>query len=534
MNQSVATSVKTRPTAKKKIKSKRSSSSSSSTPQPLLAAASATQIKWLDTGKPVLEGVEQENIDISLSHDDQVCLCVAGKSPQGCDILPITHRTRENWTALLTLGREPLMQQLLSAGVDSVDVAGTRIWAALEALRKATNLEDSQLVIERQAHDSVLFRGVTSGLLILTFPVTLTRGTQRMVAVVVSASAVERQKPTPVLTLDEDETIYHLKTVSEPNQVFVIRWPVSYKETANMSQSVYFSNFFNWMGRLRDLAIWSIREPLDQHLSTGEWGMVTNSARTQVLGEVGLNDVVEGRFWVAKRSGVVNSTVDFHYDWLKVLPNGEFERVAQSQLGMTWVHIPQHGKPQPQPLPEFLETFIAQLYRPDYTPEVVSSSKTVDIGQRLYQTSNSRTADLLLQEQRFETTLEDTDAIGNLNFAHYPILQGRVRDRFFYQLVPQYYRRGNAQGEFRCLSSQVEYLREALPFDQIQVSMALRAVYERSVSLAFEYSRLTSDGDQQKIAVGQHDALWFVRTEDKRFVPALLPTTVRNALLQRV
>lgn len=500
-----------------------------STAKPLLDAASGTQIKWLKSGKPVLEGVAANNVEVSLSHDDQVCLCVAGKGQQGCDILPIIHHSRQEWIALLTTHREPLMQQLLDVGIDSVDVAGTRIWAALEALRKATDLQDSQLMIERQASDSVLFRGATSGLLILTFPITLTRGLMRMVAVVVSASSVKPQRFTP----RHDETIYQLKTPSAPEKIFVVRWPISYKETANLSQSVYFSNFFRWMGKVRDLAIWSIREPLGAKLATGEWGMVTNSAQTEVFRKVGLNDVIEGRFWVAKRSGAMNSTVDFRYDWLKVLGSGELERVAQSRLCMTWVHIPPQGKPQPQPLPEFLEQFLTQLYAPDYTPELLPDSlKTVDLGEVLYQSSNPRKTDLLLQEQRFETSLEDTDAIGNINFSHYPILQGRVRDRFFYQLIPEYYRRGNAQGEFRCLYCQVEHLREALPFDQIQVSMSLQAVYERSVSLAFEYFRLTPTGEKQKIAVGQHNAVWLTRSANGTFVPASLPQLVRDSLLQ--
>ncbi len=498
-----------------------------STAKPLLDGASGTQIKWLKSGKPVLEGVATDNVEVSLSHDDEVCLCVAGKGQQGCDILPIIHHSRQEWIALLTTHREPLMQQLLDVGIDSVDVAGTRIWAALEALRKATDLQDSQLMIERQASDSVLFRGATSGLFILTFPMKLTRGQARMVAVVVSPAAV---KPP---TKHDDETIYQLKTPSQPEKIFTVRWPISYKETANLSQSVYFSNFFRWMGKVRDLAIWSIREPLGAKLATGEWGMVTNSAQTEVFGKVGLNDVIEGRFWVAKRSGAMNSTVDFRYDWLKVLASGKVERVAQSRLCMTWVHIPPEGKPQAQPLPEFLEQFLTQLYAPDYTPELLPESlKTVDLGEVLYQSSHPQKTDLLLQDQRFETSLEDTDAIGNINFAHYPILQGRVRDRFFYQLIPEYYRRGNAQGEFRCLYCQVEHLREALPFDPIQVSMSLQAVYERSVSLAFEYFRLTSTGEKQKIAVGQHHAVWLSRSENGTFVPALLPEKVRNYLLQ--
>lgn len=148
------------------------------------------QIKWLDSGKPVLEGLEGKAVEVSLSHDDYVCLCVAGHGPQGCDIAPVIHRLREDWTALLSAKREPLMRQLL-VGNDSVDRAGTRIWVAVEALRKATNVKDIDLVIDRQEEDTVLFYG-TAGriqLYILTFPLTLMRGVERMVSFVVQERA---------------------------------------------------------------------------------------------------------------------------------------------------------------------------------------------------------------------------------------------------------------------------------------------------------------------------------------------------------
>jgi enediyne polyketide synthase len=97
-------------------------------------------------------------MEVSLSHDNRICLCVAGEGPQGCDIEPVVHRTREDWMALLGSSREPLMLKLLEAA-ESVDRAGTRIWTAIEALRKATNADDINLAISRHEDSSVLFHG---------------------------------------------------------------------------------------------------------------------------------------------------------------------------------------------------------------------------------------------------------------------------------------------------------------------------------------------------------------------------------------
>ena len=124
--------------------------------------------------------------------------------------------------------------------------------------------------------------------------------------------------------------------------------------------------------------------------------------------------------------------------------------------------------------------------------------------------------------------------MGNINFANYYVLQGRMRDSFFHDIVPDCYRRTGNHGELRCLRSKVEHLREAMPFDQIQVTMSLRAAHEHGVSLAFEYFRLTPDGSRQKIAIGEHDAVWLTRKEAGKTVPAPLPQAVREVLLRGV
>lgn len=153
---------------------------------PLDTGLQQVHIKWLDSGKPVLEGLEKKAVNVSLSHDDHVCMCVAGYELQGCDIAPVTRRTQQEWITLLSSAREPLMQQLLAVH-DSLDQAGTRIWAAVEALRKATNALEINLAISRTEENCVLFQEVFSGseLKVLTFPIMLTRGPERMVALVV-------------------------------------------------------------------------------------------------------------------------------------------------------------------------------------------------------------------------------------------------------------------------------------------------------------------------------------------------------------
>lgn len=509
------------------------------------------QVKWLESGKPTLEGLPDRSIDISLSHDDWVCLCAAGEHPQGCDIVPVRQHNWQDWVALLSDQREALLQQLTANGFDSLNRAGTRIWAAIEALRKATNVQQIELSIDRQAEDSVLFRGTAADqtLSILTFPLALTRGLERIVAVVVSQAAVPLSSSLPALEQDEGllassplpdaETLYSLKFSTQPQQPFCLRFPIVYKETSNLSQTVYFSNFFAWMGRVRDLAILPIRQPLSNYLATGEWGMVTNQAQTQIVGEAGLNDVIEVRFWVARVFGPANSTVEFQFDWLKVLPHQKYERIASSQMCMTWVHLPSNGYPQPKPLPPFLADFIDRLHLSNSSSEQsnlppLSSPTDTRLGNEWYRIPASPIAGLPLREQQFDTSLEDTDAIGNINFASYTQLEGRIRDQFFYSLIPDGYRRTGSVGEFRCINSRIEYLREAFPFEPIHVTLSLKAAYEQGISFACEFFRVMPNGDKQKVAVSQHDAIWFVRNSQGKSIPAAIPTVIRSALSETI
>jgi phosphopantetheinyl transferase len=150
------------------------------------------RFSWLSSGKPVVEGCKGgEQVQISLAHDSQFCICVAGYGIQGCDIEPITRRSENEWFRLIGNKRGDLLNCLLIKDIDPLDRAGTRIWTAMESLRKAKGFElDLQISLCKSYRDTVLFfGGVDSNLeevKILTFPIKLSRGVQRMIAIVVA------------------------------------------------------------------------------------------------------------------------------------------------------------------------------------------------------------------------------------------------------------------------------------------------------------------------------------------------------------
>lgn len=147
---------------------------------------SILNIKWKRSGKPYLDDARYKDIDISLTHDDEYCLCVAGSAPQGCDIEIVSTRSKQDWIALLSDSRTTLLDKLISA-TDSIDLAGTRIWTAIEAVKKASGCIKIDLKISSINNESVIFQAKTSKstLSVITHVITFAKSKKRVIAIVV-------------------------------------------------------------------------------------------------------------------------------------------------------------------------------------------------------------------------------------------------------------------------------------------------------------------------------------------------------------
>jgi len=89
-------------------------------------------VRRLD-GKPESMGERS----VSAAHLESVTMAVAGPSPAACDIEPVTARDIAIWNDLLGADRFKLAQVLSRMTGGDFDVAATRVWAAMECLRKA-------------------------------------------------------------------------------------------------------------------------------------------------------------------------------------------------------------------------------------------------------------------------------------------------------------------------------------------------------------------------------------------------------------
>ncbi len=85
-------------------------------------------VRYRPDGKPEIDGAE-----VSAAHGAGLTLALAGTGRIGCDVEVALTRSERDWAELL--GERQL--SVLSLLGDEMSVAGTRIWAALECLRKA-------------------------------------------------------------------------------------------------------------------------------------------------------------------------------------------------------------------------------------------------------------------------------------------------------------------------------------------------------------------------------------------------------------
>lgn len=539
------------------------------------------EVRWLQSGKPVLfRSARQREIgpieagsafaplEVSLSHDGETVLCVAGKGPQGCDLAGPIRRTREQWRAMLNPALYALLSRLEEAG-DPLDQAGARIWSALEAAMKALDTRDIVLDLESRKSDTVLFRADWEDvrLWVLSFPASQDG---RMLAIVAGGQP-EPEPPIPAnrLPVDGIRLTAAAQTApaeaagswtdwlaggGNPSEFFRIqtefartgadaritfRFPLAFKDGANPDGTFYFSRFFEWMGRLREMALRPVLARLAETFTSGKYAWVTNRSWASVERPVSAGEIMEVSCRFLGRNGPGDATVAVGFEWHRVLPGGELERVATSQIQMTWARVVSHGVVTPEPYPPYLDRFFLEFgnaaHRFGQSGQTGQQNALERLGAALWHAQPGPVPGAFLAEQAFSTSPNDANLVGNIYYSKYYELQGVLRDNYFFSLLPDAYQAGGNFGGLRCLFTEVRHLRDAMPFDTLSARMHITRVHEKGLMLAFDFFRIAAGGKHEKLATGTHVLAW--RTSPGSELPhaiARLPEALLNHLLTRV
>ena len=105
------------------------------------ALGAKAEIRYRPDGRPETDGAV-----ISASHGAGVTFVVAGQNRLGCDVETVLARGEQDWASLLGADQLPVRDLLVEEAGDSADLAGTRVWSAVECLRKVGSTSQSLTV----------------------------------------------------------------------------------------------------------------------------------------------------------------------------------------------------------------------------------------------------------------------------------------------------------------------------------------------------------------------------------------------------
>jgi enediyne polyketide synthase len=473
------------------------------------------ELKWLRTGKPYLQPLTDleplTDLDISFSHEGCYCLCSIGAQPQGCDLAAIRRRGSEHGVSLLGAAREPLLAEL--SGKESTDTARTRVWAALEASRKATGSADEILTISARSDSSVLFRAQTldKDVSVLTLPVRLTHGPEHIVALTVAQPIVAGK------AADNPPPKGHIvRDVELGCDVLEYEITVSWKECTSPGRTATTACFVEWFHRARE-AMLSPQKALSWATAVieGTVGLVARSIQVELLREVTAHDDLCERIWMTHRS---QDGVSWRADFWRKSPDGSREPVAtltaDGRLLETRGSEPSSSTDisRSSDYDRYVPTRGGQSEVTDHTDGCCGNLET---GLLIFEAQPGPGGGPLLFSQSMRPSLRASDLVGNVSSITFFDWSGEARDHFLHSIIPQRMTRRAGigprdPGEALCIKDEMVYLREAFPFEDIALEMKLMSATERSANIRFEFGR-RKHNTLEKIAVGHQQLLWIER-----------------------
>lgn len=134
-------------------------------------------------------------------------------------------------------------------------------------------------------------------------------------------------------------------------------------------------------------------------------------------------------------------------------------------------------------------------------------------------------------EYRHVVGIEDTDLLGNVNYVNYIRWQGRAREMFLRDFVPDVVA-GFADGiRLLTVSCHCDYLRELRVFDEVVIRMRQGELGQTQSVMTYEYWRQLPEGEEL-VATGEQRIACVTADQNGHLVPARIPEPMRRLLQQ--
>jgi enediyne core biosynthesis thioesterase len=132
-------------------------------------------------------------------------------------------------------------------------------------------------------------------------------------------------------------------------------------------------------------------------------------------------------------------------------------------------------------------------------------------------------------EYRHRVCLEETNIVGNVYFTNYVSWQGRCREMFLHDHVPELARKLGS--EFTMATTRVSccYYQELAAFDEVVIRMSTGSLTPSRVSMLFRYYRILPDGKQVLVAEGEQEVVC-IRRRGEEIEPVMIPEELQIAV----
>lgn len=483
------------------------------------------EIAWRKDGSPQVLSNLSNNPYISLSHEGSLVVCALGNEQQAIDLQTILLKTNEEWRSLLGDKKFVTIEHFTGG---QLNCFATAIWASGEVCIKSGLFDKYQDFQIERFEENKYYLLKNGDYYFVSFVMKFSRGQARLLTFLLKDYKLI---PTPSVNeqLGFGDKYFSFRaeyTGPQEQLVTIKKFPVTFKNNKMKSRSVYFCSYFDWIGEVREFALLPILKQLAGIFEMKEWGVATNNVKLDILGELRGGDIVEAKMWLAKK--INDNVYDLYFEFWQCVDDNNKKLVAFALQRISWVKILGHGKARVNTLPSFLEEIMKKMEPRRSVNHVSDSIKkpetNFNFGNLL---KEYREKEKFLSEMKFQTTLEESNLVGNIYFANYSIWIGRTVDFYLYKLYPEIYLNDATNDEFVCVKCNIDHLNEAMPFDLINVQMYLSRVYSNGVEIKYEIF-----ANDKKLAIARQSLLWV--TKDRLLEPTMgkIPQNLIDKLIQ--
>lgn len=133
-------------------------------------------------------------------------------------------------------------------------------------------------------------------------------------------------------------------------------------------------------------------------------------------------------------------------------------------------------------------------------------------------------------EYQYVVSFEDTNLVGNVYFAKFISWQGKCREFFIKEKVPDILELMEKNDiSIITLNCSCNYLAELRAFDEIIISLELDKIINNRILMLFQYFKKGSN--LKLVATGTHEIGFFKRT-DGGLAPIPIPSTFQSAIVE--